>query len=58
MRAFLKKDPERIGHVAYVYKIAEDKKRLAVYFDLEDGTYSHMIDAPVEDFEVFPDNED
>lgn len=54
MRAFLKKDPSRIGDIAYVYIAPSGQKRLAVFF-VHEGMYSHTIDAAVEEFEIIAD---
>lgn len=56
MKAYLKKDPTRLGRIAYVYTTDYGQKRLTVYFESEETEYT--IDDAVENFEIFNDEGD
>lgn len=56
MKAYLKKDPSRIGRIAYVYTTDFGQKRLTVYFESEETEYT--VDAEVTEFEVLTEEGD
>lgn len=60
MKAYLKKDPTRLGKIAYVYTTDYGQKRLTVFFgrDEEDNAATSTIDADANEVELVPeDNE-
>lgn len=52
MKAYLKKDPSRVGTIEHVYTTDYFQKRFTVEFEQEKGILSTVIDAPVEEWEV------
>lgn len=56
MKAYLKKDPSRIGRIAYVYTTDYGQKRLTVFFAEDESEYT--VDAEVGEFEVLTEEGD
>jgi hypothetical protein len=49
-KAYLKKDPSRVGRILYVYTL-DGQKRMLVEF-CEDGKHYSSVDSDVQDFEL------